>query len=143
MTTAADIAAAARSMIGTPFVHQGRVPGAGLDCSGLAICTAAKCGIKIRDVPNYRRSPRPAQMIAILEEHLDRVAIDDARVGDVGFFWVLKPELPQHVGIIVDRPGGLAVVHAVADMKRAVEHVLSGFWRERLLRVYRFRGLDT
>ena len=32
-----ELMIAARSMVGTPFIHQGRVPGVGLDCAGFGI----------------------------------------------------------------------------------------------------------
>lgn len=142
MTTAAEIVAAARSMIGTPFVHQGRLPGAGLDCLGVAVCAAARCGVVLRDVTTYRRSPRPAQLLAELDAQLARVPVEEARPGDVAVFWVQRPGREQHVGVLVERPGGLGVVHALCDLGRCAEHGLAGFWRERLCRVYRFAGTE-
>ena len=35
MIARADIVAAARSLIGTPFRHQARLPGVGIDCLNL------------------------------------------------------------------------------------------------------------
>ncbi|MBK8745664.1 MAG: peptidase P60, partial [Propionivibrio sp.] len=40
----AAILAAARACIGTPFVHQGRIPGLALDCAGLVVAVAQAIG---------------------------------------------------------------------------------------------------
>jgi cell wall-associated NlpC family hydrolase len=42
--TAAEIIAAARACLGTPFRHQGRLPGIGLDCAGVALHVAQAVG---------------------------------------------------------------------------------------------------
>ncbi len=39
-----DFVRVARSYIGTPFHHQGRLPGVGLDCAGVIVCALAECG---------------------------------------------------------------------------------------------------
>ena len=39
-----NMIAAARACLGTPFHHQGRMPGVGLDCIGLVIVALARCG---------------------------------------------------------------------------------------------------
>ena len=39
--TSADIIAIARACLGTPFRHQGRIPGVALDCAGLVVAVAA------------------------------------------------------------------------------------------------------
>ena len=43
--------AAARACIGTPFHHQGRRPGAGLDCIGLIVIALRAAGFPCRTAP--------------------------------------------------------------------------------------------
>jgi len=57
MTAAADIIAAARACLETPFVHQGRLPGQALDCAGLIIQVAKTLGLEHVDHSGYARLP--------------------------------------------------------------------------------------
>lgn len=143
MSTAADIVAAARSFVRTRFVHQGRLPGEGLDCLGVAVCAAARCGVALRDERTYGRAPRPAHLLAELDAQLDRVEASDAAPGDVAVFWVENKERPRHVGVLFRMDdGGLGVVHALAMEGEVREHRLAGYWAARLTRVYRLRGVE-
>ncbi|MFZ7338164.1 hypothetical protein ACLS0R_18210, partial [Comamonas jiangduensis] len=56
---AQDVVAAARRCIGTPYHHQARKPGIGLDCVGLVICVARQIGAVAPDwdVRGYSRVP--------------------------------------------------------------------------------------
>jgi cell wall-associated NlpC family hydrolase len=45
MSIAHNMVLAARECLGTPFQHQGRVPGVGLDCVGVAIYAAREVGL--------------------------------------------------------------------------------------------------
>ena len=53
MASDQKIVAAARACIGTPFRPQGRLPGVGLDCIGLAAWAVRAVGIEV-DVPARR-----------------------------------------------------------------------------------------
>ena len=57
--TAADVVAAARAHIGTPWQHQGRLRGVALDCAGLVIMVARDLGIVEPDfdIRGYGRAP--------------------------------------------------------------------------------------
>ena len=51
------IVASARAAIGTPFRHQGREAGRGLDCAGLLVHVAREIGAEPRDRGGYARMP--------------------------------------------------------------------------------------
>ena len=49
--------ASARACIGTPFHHQGRAIGIGLDCIGLIVVALTAAGFSVRDRSDYGRRP--------------------------------------------------------------------------------------
>ena len=148
MVSRADIVKAARAYQGTPFRHQGRARGAGVDCIGLLVGTARDAGLEVVDRADYPRQPVPAELIAGLSANLDRIEVDEARAGDVLVFWIIDPatlppekrsETPQHVGMLTDA----GMIHAWSEGRRAVvEHGLTQGWRSRIHSAWRFRGLE-
>lgn len=104
MTTRAAFVETVLSYVGTPFHHQGRLPGVGLDCPGPIICAARHHGLVAPnfDVTAYSRIPDGVTLQAHCETYMDRVQLDDAQPGDVilaGF----RNGPPQHLGVIVER----------------------------------------
>ena len=102
-----------RSFEGTPYHHQGRLPGVGMDCPAPIICAAWAFGIKPRafDVTGY--SPIPdGTLEQICEEHMRPVLFQDALPGDVilGRFGTGHA---QHMGVLVDNtPSRRYWIHA-------------------------------
>lgn len=142
MATSAEIAAAARGWLGTPFVHQGRRRGIGVDCAGVVIGVARELGLSQFDTRSYPAQPDPVQMRALLEAHLDPVAWTERRAGDILWFRV---ELdPQHLGLLVDAGEAPVMVHAFGrpGVMKVVETRVDAFWQERLAGCYRYRGVD-
>lgn len=141
MITGQDVVDAAREMKGTPFHHQGRSPGLGIDCIGLLVAVAKSLGIEHQDSTQYGRDPSPAELRAGLENSgLVEVATEDARVGDVLVFWIRRADKPKHVGILTGYlKAGL--IHTYADVGSVVEHVLDDFWRKRICGAWRYPGV--
>lgn len=151
MTTSLDVVRAARSFVGTPFAHQQRTPGVGMDCIGLLVCTARALGIEHHDWQAYGRNPNGRTLVEKLSLSLDRVDVASLAVGDVACFWMLSPRLPQHVGIVSD----VGLIHTwaatLANGKhatrmgqggRVVEVAFGDDMRARLHSAWRWRGLD-
>ncbi|MDD5585633.1 MAG: hypothetical protein PHY92_01580, partial [Alphaproteobacteria bacterium] len=61
--------AAARACLGTPFHHQGRKPGVGLDCIGLIVVALQAAGYDVRDRFDYSPRPDGRSLVQALEEH--------------------------------------------------------------------------
>lgn len=137
MTTAAQVVECARSFIGTPYAHQGRARGHGIDCAGLVICVAQMCGISSFDLRAYGRQPDPAQMLHLLREHLDPVRMAKRAPGDVLSFAYWRGRV-QHLGLLVSAD---IFVHSI-DRHGCIEQRLAGPWEHRLRAVYRFRGVN-
>ena len=103
----------ARSWIGTPFKHQHRAKGVGVDCAGLVIGVARVLGFVSPDfdINGYARSPDGRTLIDECDRHMERVSRETMAPGDV--VMVRWEREPQHVGILSDYPhGGLAWIHA-------------------------------
>lgn len=140
--TRAEVVAEARSWIGTPFVHQARLKGIGVDCIGLISQTAKAKGLLQADATDYSRTPDPARMRSALTQHLDPVPFKDIQPADILWFRVISQ--PQHVGLVTEVTPKLRMVHAYSrkKMNQCIEQDVGGFWRSRIVGCFRFRGLD-
>lgn len=143
MPTRADVVAAARGMLDTPWVHQGRLPGHALDCAGLVIAVARQLGIVAPDfeVTGYGRQP-DGSMLPLCDDLLEPAP--GIEIGAVVVMAVQRD--PQHLGIVSDYRGeGFALIHAstTATPPRVIEHRLIFTPAMRLRRIYRFPGVSA
>lgn len=138
------IVSAARAEIGTPFRHQGRIPGKALDCAGLVIVVADKIGAEYRDQQGYSNRPSGGLLESALDGQsgLERIEINDRKAGDVLLMRFNSD--PQHLAIfagLVDVYQAEGIIHAWAQARKVCEHRMSDEWRSRIVRAYRFRGI--
>ena len=122
----------ARACLGTPFHHQGRVVGVGLDCIGVVVVALRAVGREVRDRGDYGVRPDGASLVRALEEH-GAVAVSDIQAGDVLVF--RYDHQPQHVALAVS---GEAMIHSFAPAGRVVETGIGAYWRRRLVGSWRF-----
>jgi len=135
--TAAEIIAAARFCLDTPFKHQGRIPGRALDCAGVAAYVAHANGADYIDQSGYGRSPSGGLLESALDAQpcLVRVPLAERQSGDV---LLMRFEGdPQHLSICA----GETIIHAYAQVRKVCEHGLTDEWQRRIVRVYRFKDL--
>jgi len=140
-----QILAAARAEIGTPFRHQGRVSGKALDCAGLVCHVASVIGLEYFDQQGYSRKPSQGLLESALDGQpcLVRVELDDMQAGDVLLMKFNSD--PQHLAIFAgwsDVYQSEGIIHAWLDAKKVAENVMTDEWRNRIVRVYRFRGVE-
>lgn len=138
--TRAQVIAEARSWVGTPFHHQGRLKGVGVDCAGLLICVGKELGLSDFDVTGYARVPDGRMLQAHCDAHLIRIARDEVRPGDV--LLMRWRRYPQHVAIMADGGEPCSIIHAYEDVGRCVEHRLDETWAARIVQAYRIRGVE-
>lgn len=146
MTTRAEIVAEARSWLGTPYHHQARLKGVGVDCAGLLIGVARNLGMvpPDMDVSNYPRQPDGVSLLAACDRWMQRVDLRDLLPGDA--IAVRFETDPQHLGILGDyRASGLSIIHS-ADQRghvrgKVLEHRLMPFFEGRVVTGYRFPGV--
>ncbi len=130
----------AREYLGTPYHHQARLKGFGVDCVGLLICVARDRGIVDSefDIRGYNRVPDGVSLMHHLDDRMDRIGHDEMQPGDC--VCVTFDADPQHVGIVGDyRHGGLSIIHAANRIGRVVEHRLLFTPAMRFCAAYRFR----
>ncbi len=145
MTTRAEIVQAARALLGTPYLHQGRVagPAGGVDCIGVGVCVARACGMKPAswNITGYRRIPDGHSLMRHLREEMAaEVEQAEMQLGDmVVLDW---GRFPHHVGIVGDHPlGGLSLIHANNATGRVDEHRLVIHPPARFVAAFRFPGV--
>jgi cell wall-associated NlpC family hydrolase len=144
MTTRFDIVRVARSYVGTPFHHMGRVPGVGMDCSGVLICTGRELGLVPPDfdVPAYTPTPDGHSMIAWCDTHMKRISQEAMQPGDA--ILLVVDRHPQHLGILGNySPGGLSIIHAAnnASPPRVIETRLLLSRTQRFVAAYQLPGI--
>lgn len=152
--------AAARACRETPFRHQGRLPGRGLDCAGVLIHVgnllglapkiAIRVGATLRtepsdhfDVTGYAHYPRESEVRRWLRFAMDPIHDFAARKpGDAVVF--ADAGHAVHMGILaIGQSGEEVVIHAMGRApRRVVEHIVDAHWRGQIRAVYRFRGLE-
>ena len=123
----------ARDCIGTPFQHQARVPGIGLDCAGVLVHVLQSLDLPCIDERGYPRYPYRGLIKSILDSQpsLRSIPRSELAAGD----WLLmrfKIE-PQHVALFT----GSTMIHAYSGSGRVVEHSLDQVWKKRITHVYR------
>jgi NlpC/P60 family putative phage cell wall peptidase len=139
MPTRDQIITAARDYLGTPFHHQGRLKGVGIDCIGLLTGVAQELGITHHDFQGYSRHPDGVTLTRELTKAgLIPITVDEARPGDVIVFWITRPTLPCHAGILTYADH---VIHTWSTIGQVVEHPYDDAWRKRVACAFRFPGV--
>lgn len=146
MITQDIIVTQARTWIGTPFHHQARLKGKGCDCLGLIVGVVDELGLKDKhgqplagyDEVTYSKEPDGAYLTEKLTALLDEVPIAEAQAADLALFKVR--ENPQHMAFLTDYENTLGMVHSYAPARRVVEHRLDDDWKQRLVKVFRWKS---
>lgn len=132
------IVAIARQYIGTPYHHQARVPGVGIDCVGVLVCVARELGVIAQDADYgaYARNARDDELLRILDAHLERLPSPEmAEAGDVLTFVIGK--WPHHVAI---KTGPDTLLHSYMGIGRVVETQIGNNWQQRIIAAHRIPG---
>lgn len=140
--TRASIVASARTWLGTPFQHQARLRGVGVDCVGLVIGVARELALVAPDfdVTGYPRQPDGHSFTALAAAHMDVIERHHMEPGDV--VAVAFERDPQHVGVLGNyRHGGLSIIHAASVAGAVIETRLLFGAAMRFVAAYRLRGV--
>lgn len=135
MTRLETVIAAARASLGTPFHHQGRASGIGLDCIGLVAHAYQSAGFDIADCLDYGREPEGGRLQAALLAH-GFVRAENICEGDVLLFRFHGE--PQHAAIAL---APSLMIHAYAPVGKVVEAGMGETWLRRLVAIYRHPAL--
>ena len=143
MTGRAEIVAAARGWIGTPYRHQAALKGVGCDCLGLLVgvwgeVTGRNAGPLPPYTPDWAEAEGRETFAEGLRRYLLEIAAAEAEAGDVVLFrW--RPHLPaKHAGILTapDR-----MVHA-QEGAAVAEVPLNGWWQRRIAFGFSYPALE-
>lgn len=108
------VVAAARQWLGTPYHHQARLRGVGVDCAGLVVGVARELDMVAPgfDVAGYSRRPDGWSFLEWSDQHMARIPRASMAPGDCVVVRFSKH--PQHIGILGDyQHGGLSIIHAL------------------------------
>ena len=133
---AAAAIAAARSWIGTPYIHQASAKGAGCDCLGLLRGVWRELhGDEPEDAPPYAPDWADATgeetLYAALKRHLTEIDPRSIAPGDIALFRMMPHGPAKHCGIVADRKGMRTLIHTRQN-KRVSEEPFSPRWRKKL-----------
>jgi len=135
MSERQQIVEAARRWLGTPFHHQARARGIGVDCIGLVIGVCRDTGRGEYDFHAYDEHPSAKTLLGEVSRNLDRGhALQE---GSILLFNIVRE--PQHFGIYTGSVKN-TMVHAYAVHGKVVEEPFDAVWRRRLLGVYEYRS---
>lgn len=142
MTSADRVVAEAVSWIGTPYIHQASVKGAGTDCLGLLRGVwRAVLGPEPMSVPSYTADWDEAAADEVLakaaEQVLRRKPLQDAAPGDVLLFRMRDDFVAKHLGIQSRIGAAAAFVHAYSG-HAVVESPFSRPWARRVVARFAF-----
>lgn len=138
--------AEARAWIGTPYVHQASVKGAGADCLGLIRGVWRRLyGAEPAPLPAYTRDwSEPAgdeQLWRAALRHLAQKPIDQAAPGDVVLFRMREGAVAKHLGIQARVGVDASFVHAFSG-HAVMESALSAPWARRIVARFEFPERD-
>lgn len=134
-----EIVLKAREYINTPFIHQGRLKGVGIDCIGLVINVGKELGIfdESLNIGGYLPIPDGTSFLKGADTYLVKQTKEEMLPGDT--IIVKYDKDPQHIGILADyRHGGLSIIHASSEACRVIETRLMFSEHTRFVATYRF-----
>ena len=135
-------AAIARSWIGTPYVHQASVKGAGCDCLGLLRGVWRELNGKEPELPppyspDWAEATRRETLYAALARNLDEIDPQHLAPGDVALFRMVRGGPAKHCGIIARAPDGTFTMIHARQRRCVMEEALSAPWRSKLAFAFR------
>lgn len=143
MPTHSDVLKEAREWVGTPFHHQARVKGHGVDCAQLVIGVGQALGLigeYPREYMKYSRVPRPDYMRQRLSEFMEPITAAEAVPGDVLWMgWVIGK--PMHTAFLTDLHGR-GILHAYSQPEKVVETTMPPDYEFLIDSWWRYKGLD-
>jgi NlpC/P60 family putative phage cell wall peptidase len=140
--TRARVVAEARTWIGTPYHHQASLRGIGTDCIGLVLAVCRTFDIGHDGVlPAYSRDWAEATgtetLLAAAHRHLVSVSPSAALPGDVLIFRYRAHAVAKHAGFLATSS---TFIHALENAPVS-EVALSGWWKRRIVGVFRIPGI--
>lgn len=142
-----DVVAVARGWIGTPYLHQGAVRGAGCDCLGLVRgvwreMRGAEPEVVPPYTPDWSEPARDEVLWRAAARHLLGQPLGTLAAGDVILFRMREGAVAKHLGIVGEVGERPSFIHAMSG-QRVVESPLSTPWARRIVARFAFPGQEA
>jgi len=136
------VVVAARGWIGTPYLHQASMRGAGCDCLGLLRGVWRDVyGREPEPVPAYTQDwsePQGAEvLLGAARRHLREKLLSDAVAGDVILFRMRGGMVAKHLGIVAGVGPTATFIHSYSG-HGVVESALTTAWHRRIAACFAF-----
>jgi len=125
-----------RKWIGTPFHHQGRWRGLGVDCAGLIVMPLYDLGvvdILKADNRTYQRKAGHKILLERLKLVADEIPREEMELGDIMLFTIYK--YPQHLAV---KSYGNNIIH-VTEEYGVIEEEIDDMWEKRFMGPFRLK----
>lgn len=140
----AAVVESARTWCGTPFRHQGRQKGVGIDCVGLIYMLAKEFDLadtdettsKAAPFVRYSRVPADGQMRLFCNTYFKKARQADLRPADI-----ILMNLAREEGHVALYTGEGTIIHALSLVGACTEHSLDHKWTRRMTGFYRYPAL--
>jgi NlpC/P60 family putative phage cell wall peptidase len=135
MPRRSEIVDEARKWLGTPYHHQGRVLGHGIDCYGVIEMVGRALGIAIPENIVYSRIPDEKELIGYMDTYAVNIPVSAAMAGDI----VIIPFMNRmrHMAILTDS----GMLHSYEPQGKVIEHAIDAKWRRLFRRAYQYPGV--
>ena len=139
-----QIAERAWSFVGTPWIHQGRRKGVGVDCIGMVIGAVKEVDDFGYDHTSYSMDPNWPLLKSQMEMYAGCVSSTEEGATPAELKLVMEPGdilvfnlfgQPRHVGMFV---GDNTFLHSFATLGEVAPFQLNGKWLRRMFAVYRY-----
>lgn len=136
------VVVAARGWIGTPYLHQASLRGAGCDCLGLLRGVWREVyGAEPAPVPAYTQDWSEPQGDEVLlwaaQRHLQEKTLAGAAPGDVILFRMRSGMVAKHLGIVAAVTPAISFIHSYSG-HGVVESALTTAWHRRIAARFAF-----
>lgn len=90
-----------RELLGTPWEHQQRTPGVGIDCIGMILVCSWMLGEQTQDFKAYGREPKSDILVRETAKRATRIELSQSLPADFFIFWTNdKTRRPRHYGML-------------------------------------------
>jgi len=139
MVTRSNIVEVAKTYIGTPFHHLGRVKNIGIDCVGIILGVAEELNIVLIVHPEFKRYGKASKQRPLLEYMNEQfIKLERREVGSIAVSWYdIQTKNPSHLGIVTP----IGMIHTNGHLKITIEEQWSPKWTTRTVGYYKYLGV--
>lgn len=136
-----EVCKKALEYLDTPFHHQGRKKGVGLDCAGFIVELAKECKLykgNVVDMKNYSAKPDGVSLRkTLLQGTAKEKTFTDIKIGDIILFRFLQN--PQHLALYMPNN---KIIHAYSTAEKVIMHDLDEKWKNKIVSVFEFENIE-